>query len=199
MMPDRPFRTIRFLLKVLPMLIGGTLAVTTNAEDAFITSGVRWSKDKAQFFLTDGTYIRYDTAKQLEDAGYPQAINDSTWPGLGKYARRIAAACADPRNQKLYFFLDDGTYIQYDIATDRSEAGYPKAIDDSTWPGLARYAGRIQHALNWPNNRIQFFLQDGQYLRYDLEGQMKVRGSTGTTPLPSTERPGRDWKPMLTS
>ena len=89
---------------------------------------------------------------------------------MGRYARKIAAACADPRNQKLYFFLNDGTYIQYDIATDRSDAGYPKAIDDSTWPGMAPYAGKIQHALNWPNNRIQFFLQDGQYIRYDLEG-----------------------------
>jgi hypothetical protein len=83
-MPDRDLRTIRFLLKVLPTLICGTLAVTTNAEGAFITSGVKWSKDKAQFFLSDGTYIRYDTAKQLEDAAYPQAITDSTWPGLGK-------------------------------------------------------------------------------------------------------------------
>jgi hypothetical protein len=41
MMPDRDSRIIRFLLKVLPTLICGTLAVTTNAEDAFITSGVR--------------------------------------------------------------------------------------------------------------------------------------------------------------
>lgn len=170
MMLDRAFRTIRFLFKVLPMLSFGMLAVTTHAEDVLITSAVRWSNDKAQFFLSDGTYIRYDTAKQQEDAGYPQAITDSTWPGLGRYARKIAAACADPRNQKLYFFLNDGTYIQYDIATDRSDAGYPKAIDDSTWPGMAPYAGKIQHALNWPNNRIQFFLQDGQYIRYDLEG-----------------------------
>jgi hypothetical protein len=74
MTPDRAFRIIRFLLKVLPMLICGTLAVTTNAEDVLITSAVRWSNDKAQFFLSDGYYIRYDTAKRQEDAGYHRQL-----------------------------------------------------------------------------------------------------------------------------
>ena len=39
------------------------------------------------------------------------------------------------KNGKAMFFKGN-RYIRYDISTDRSDAGYPKSIDNGTWPGL---------------------------------------------------------------
>jgi len=38
-------------------------------------------------------------------------------------------------NGKAYFFKGS-QYIRYDIATDKADPGYPKTIDNSTWPGI---------------------------------------------------------------
>jgi len=39
-------------------------------------------------------------------------------------------------NGKAYFFNDD-QFIQYDIASGRADPGYPKPIDNKTWPNLS--------------------------------------------------------------
>ena len=97
--------------------------------------------DKIQFFLNDGTYIRYDTRADAVDAGYPKPITQSTWPGLAPYASHIAGAI-NWGGGKAYFFLDDGRYLRYDIAADGVDAAYPKPINDRTWPGLHGYFRR---------------------------------------------------------
>lgn len=38
-------------------------------------------------------------------------------------------------NGKVYFFRGN-EYIRWDIKADRADPGYPKIIDDTTWPGL---------------------------------------------------------------
>lgn len=38
-------------------------------------------------------------------------------------------------NGKVYFFKGS-QYIRYDIKADRADPGYPKTIDNSTWPGI---------------------------------------------------------------
>jgi hypothetical protein len=33
-------------------------------------------------------------------------------------------------------FLTDGNHLRYDIKSDQLDAGYPKTVDNITWPGL---------------------------------------------------------------
>lgn len=135
---------------------------------AYVTGAVNWPGGKAQFFLSDGTYVRYDVETDRADAGYPKPVNDQTWPGMGRYARQIIAATNGRGAAKVYFFLSDGTYLRYDIQNDRVDPGYPQPVNNSTWPGMGRHATAIYAALNWPNGKIQFFLGDGTYIRYDV-------------------------------
>jgi len=133
----------------------------------YITAAIHWPNGKAQFFLNDGNYLRFDIPSNRVDAGYPKPINDNTWPGMGRYARQISAAFNGPGG-KAFFFLSSGHYLRYDIAADRVDPGYPKLVDDNSWPGLERYRTTLFGALNWKGNRVQLFLSDGSYLRYDL-------------------------------
>ncbi|MDK2126153.1 alkaline phosphatase family protein [Parachitinimonas caeni] len=100
-----------------------------------IRATLRWKGDKVYFFLRDGRYIRYDLKNDRIDPGYPAAVNDANWKGLGAYGRDIVAA-VKWNDSRAYFFLTDRRYIRYDIANDRAEAGYPKAVNHNTWPGM---------------------------------------------------------------
>jgi len=139
-----------------------------GSGSVYVAGAVRWPGDKAQFLLSDGTYIRYDLRADRADKGYPQPVDDQTWPGLGPYARLILAACNGPEG-KVYFFLSNGQYLRYDIGGDKIDRGYPKPIDDTSWPGLGRYSGALSSALTWKDGKIQFFLTNGQYIRYDVK------------------------------
>jgi Hemopexin len=154
----------RLFLAVICLMAYGHVA----AQPApYITAAIHWPNGKAQFFRNDGTYLRFDIAANRADAGYPKPINDKTWPGMGPYARQILAAFNGPQG-KAYFFLASGQYLRYDIAADQVDPGYPKLVDDNTWPGLAPYRTMVFGALNWPGNRVQIFLSNGTYVRYDL-------------------------------
>ena len=100
-----------------------------------IIAAFKWNNSKAFFFLNDGTYIRYSITNDSIDSGYPAAITNTTWPGLGDYATKITAA-VDWDLTYCYFFLDNNTYIKYNKSTDSAVSGYPKEVDNSTWPGL---------------------------------------------------------------
>jgi hypothetical protein len=156
------------LLATLAFVGLGIVAAPARADQAFITAAVHWPNGKAQFFLSNGSYVRYDIKADRADPDYPKPVNDDNWPGLGAYGRAIIAAVNALDPNKVYFFLADGTYIRYDIMKDRVDNGYPKPVNNQTWPGLANYATRLYGALNWENDRIQFFLNDGSYIRYDL-------------------------------
>jgi hypothetical protein len=145
----------------------GLVSAPGWAEGTFITAAINWPGGKAQFFLNDGTYVRYDIAADRADSGYPKPVNDSTWPGMGAYAGKIIAAF-NTRDNKAIFILSTGEYLRYDIGADRVDAGYPRPVNDETWPGLAPFVNIISGALNWPGNKVQIFLGDGTYLRYDL-------------------------------
>lgn len=148
---------------------------TCLAAPSFVTAAIHWPGGKAQFFLSDGTYVRYDIAADRADPGYPKPITDTTWPGLGAYSKLIVAACNALDPNKAYFFFSNGTYARYDIAADRVDAGYPKPTDNTTWPGLGTYYNKIVGALNW-GDKVQFFLLDGSYLRYDLKADRMDAG-----------------------
>ena len=132
-----------------------------------IVAAFRKDNDKAYFFLNDGQYIRYDIRSDETDAGYPKAINNDTWPGMGNYATNIVAALRWKGN-RVYFFLDNGQYLRYNLVNDSVDSGYPKPINDDTWPGLGNYAQEIQSAVKWNDGRGYIFLKNQKYVRYNI-------------------------------
>jgi matrix metalloproteinase-14 (membrane-inserted) len=121
-----------------------------------------WKKGKAYFFKGN-QYIRYDIATDRTDPGYPKYINNKNWPGL-PWTNGIDTA-VNWDNDKIYFFKDN-LYMRYDITSDRADAGYPKYINNETWPGLPWRNG-IDAAVNWGNGKAYFF-KGNQYVRYDI-------------------------------
>jgi hypothetical protein len=99
-----------------------------------IDAGVVWPNGKAYFF-SGSQYIRYDIAKDKADPGYPADIK-SGWPG---FPASFAAGIDDVvvwNNGKAYFFKGS-EYIRYDIAADKTDAGYPQSIAGN-WHGLGQ-------------------------------------------------------------
>ncbi len=103
--------------------------IWTDGIDAAVNMG----NGKLCFFKK-GQYLRYDIAADRADPGYPKRIDAQTWPGL-IWTDGVEAA-VNLGNGKLYFFKN-GQYLRYDIAADRADPGYPKRIDEQTWPGLS--------------------------------------------------------------
>ncbi|MCK7598262.1 hemopexin repeat-containing protein [Microbulbifer sp. CAU 1566] len=132
-----------------------------------ITAALDWNVSRAYYFRDDSQYVRYNKTSDSADSGYPLEVSDNTWPGLGSYASQIVAAFK-ASSSKGYFFLADGRYLRYDLNSDSVDSGYPKDVNNSSWPGLAPYATQIRAALKWPNSKVYFFLADGSYLRYDM-------------------------------
>ncbi len=77
--------------------------------------------------------MRYDIATDKVDPGYPRSIQGH-WPGFpASFAAGVNTAVVW-NNGKAYFFKGS-EYIRYDIASDKTDAGYPRPIKDN-WPGL---------------------------------------------------------------
>ena len=172
---------------LLIILASVLVATAAAAQTPYITAAIHWPDGKAQFFLNDGTYLRYDTASNQVQPGYPKPVNDTTWPGMGEYGSRIAAAF-NTLNNKAIFILSDGQYIRYDITGDHADPGYPKPINDETWPGLGPYGSHIISTLNWDPKTVQFFLNDKSYIRYDLQADRMEPGYP--KPIDETTWPG---------
>ncbi|WP_201799900.1 alkaline phosphatase family protein [Andreprevotia sp. IGB-42] len=132
-----------------------------------IQSTLDWDTTRSYFFLTDGSYVRYNNVLDRAESGYPQAVTEGNWPGLTPYASKLVGGFSKDASTA-YLFLADGTYLRYDKTNDKVEAGYPKPINDSTWPGLGSYATQIVATLRWTGDKVQFFLRDGRYIRYSL-------------------------------
>ncbi|HLP48091.1 MAG TPA: hemopexin repeat-containing protein [Candidatus Deferrimicrobium sp.] len=126
-----------------------------------IDTAVNWDNGKIYFFKGN-QYIRYDINADRADGGYPKAIDNNNWPGL-PWKHGIDAA-VNWGNGKAYFFKGN-QYVRYDINADRVDAGYPKAINNETWPGLPWR--EIDAAVNWGNGKAYFF-KGSQYIRYDI-------------------------------
>jgi hypothetical protein len=94
-------------------------------------------------------------------------VTDENWPGLGAYGPSISGALNWTDN-KVQIFINDGSYLRYDLVADKTDAGYPQKITNKTWPGLEKYATLITAAANFQNGNAYFFLGDGRYLRYDI-------------------------------
>lgn len=132
-----------------------------------ITASFNAENGKSYFFLSDGNYIQYDNATDKADTGYPKPTNNTNWPGLGNYAQDIRATLRWTGN-KVFFFFTNGTYSRYDLVNNSVDSGYPKPVNNSTWPGLGNYATEITEAVKWSNTRAYFFLSNQRYIRYSI-------------------------------
>ncbi|MER6115583.1 hemopexin repeat-containing protein [Streptomyces sp. NPDC001743] len=119
------------------------------------------------FFFKGPNYLRYDVATDRTDPGYPLTIAGN-WPGLSEagFASGVDSA-VNWGNGKVFFFKGPN-YLRYDIATDRTDPGYPLTIAGN-WPGLseAGFASGVDSAVNWGNGKV-FFFKGPNYLRYDI-------------------------------
>jgi matrix metalloproteinase-14 (membrane-inserted) len=80
-------------------------------------------------------------------------------------------------NGKAYFFgyipdNDQLNYVRYDIKADKADPGYPKPVNNSTWPGLG--LDTITAAVNGGNGKAYFFgyidgVDELQYVSYDIK------------------------------
>jgi len=123
---------------------------------------VNWGGGIACFFK-GGEFIRYNMKLDKAEPDTPMPINEYTWPGL-PWTDGIDAA-VNLGKGKVYFFKG-GEYLRYDIEENKVDMGYPKPINDATWPGMIWTDG-IDDVINWGNGKLYFFRGD-QYIRYDI-------------------------------
>ncbi|UTW47811.1 alkaline phosphatase family protein [Bacterioplanoides sp. SCSIO 12839] len=174
-------RYIRYA-KVLDKADGGFPKTTNNDswpgfgnQGAGVIAAFEKQLGSSYYFFTNGQYVRYNNTLDRADSGYPKAINNNTWPGLGDYANKITAALRG-NGDKVYFFLSDGQYLRFDLNNDQVDAGYPAPVNNNTWPGLGDHAKDIQAAIKWNNDRAYIFLTGQRYIRYDLDADRADAG-----------------------
>ncbi len=122
-----------------------------------VDAATEYSQGRTYLFYKD-KYIQwnYDERTILE----PMSLKD--WNGVP--FDRIDAAFYWEVTQKVYLFR--GTqYVRYDVATNKTDAGYPKNIQ-AMWGGSQMFSS-VDAAFRWSGNKIYFF-KDNQYLRYDM-------------------------------
>lgn len=71
-------------------------------------------------------------------------------------------------------FINDGDTMSHFIHTDATTTSRPVEISDSHWPELEPYADDIVAAVNLGNDTALFFLQNGEYLKYNLRKQRLI-------------------------
>ena len=91
--------------------------------------------------------------------------------GLNSFSAVAGEAAFSGINSEVYFFKD-GEYVRQKKGKNTAESGYPKPINETTWPGLTPYRYKITAALTDGNNGV-FFLSDGRYITYDLK-EMRI-------------------------
>lgn len=171
----------------LTLLLACTLlSSVVAAEDRplRIDAAVDLGGGKAYLF-TGSRYSRFDLGAGRTDAGYPLAINQRSWPGL-PWADGIDAAVTYG-NGKVYL-LKGGEYVRFDVKADRVDPGYPKPIDQRTWPGLPWTSG-IDAAVNGGNGKVYLF-KGGEYVRFDIQADRVEAGYP--KPVDQATWPGLD-------
>lgn len=133
----------------------------------------------AFLFLDDGWAVGW-TNGQFSP---PHKIDDRSWPGLQPYARSITAALNG--ESVVWLFLNDGTYLQYDLNARTTSGPFPV---DRDWNGVGPSAQKIRGALRWDASTVIFFLEDDTFLTYDLVGRRVFGG--GARPTDGKEWPG---------
>ena len=139
-----------------------------NAQEA------SFEVEDAIYFFHEGEQVRYQKGGSHADADVPKEINERTWPGLGAYRTRIVAAF----NQSpvvVVFILRTGLFMVYD-AQHKKILSEPQPISDVHWKGLEAYASDIVAAHQWTDDQVDFFLEDGRFVRYQYSTKSVVKG-----------------------
>ncbi|WP_434362908.1 hemopexin repeat-containing protein [Parasalinivibrio latis] len=126
------------------------------------------------FFLNDGRYIEFDIPSDRARDGFPKNTADN-WPGVGPYATQISAAFRW-NDAKVFFFLKNGTYLRYNTVNNQVDAGYPKNVDNSTWPGLEGLGEKIISAIQWSDSVGYIFFNNRTYVKYDITNDKTYSG-----------------------
>jgi len=100
----------------------------------------------------------------------------------------ITDAIVNWGNGSAYMFSGN-QYIRYNIKADRADSGYPKRIDNKSWPGMT--FKNVDAVTSWGNGKAYFFSGD-QYIRYDIRGDR----ADANYPRPTNSRswPGMSFK-----
>ena len=152
-----------------------------------ILGAVRYDNDHVYYFLEGGYYGRLEKDGS-SSPGYPKKITDKNWPGLAPHADRIKAV-VNWGNGNIYFFLEnrgplggtlvgEGEYVRWNTDKGKIDLG-PRSIEGH-WGKLGDYDTDITAAVNWWNGKAYFFLEGGEYIRWDLETD-KVSGPIKTS------------------
>ncbi len=141
-----------------------------EGDDKEILGAVRYDNGHVYLFLEDGYYSRLEKDGSTSP-GYPVKITDSNWPGLAPYAEDIKAVI-NWGNGFIYFFIDtgpfrDGRYVRYNIAENKIDQE-PKLVE-GPWGILGDYNDDISAAVNWGNGKAYFFIEGGEYIRWDID------------------------------
>ncbi|HEY1065036.1 MAG TPA: hemopexin repeat-containing protein [Pirellulales bacterium] len=127
-----------------------------------IDAALLW-KDGKMFLFKGSQYIRFDIMTDKVDPGYPKPIAGN-WPGL-PFTDGIDSAVLWNNGKKVFFFKGD-QYVRFDVDADKVDEGYPKKIDDNTWPGLS-FTKHIDALVMGDNGKL-FVFQGDQYVRFDI-------------------------------
>ena len=131
----------------------------TDGIDAAVNAG-----NGKVYFFKESQYVRWDIQTDRADPGYPKPINNETWPGV-PWTNGIDAA-VNWGNGKILLFKGS-QYVRMDVPADRVDPGYPKPINNETWPGLP-WTNGIEAAINGGNGKIYLFKKT-QYVRWDIQ------------------------------
>ena len=123
-------------------------------------------QNRTYFFLSDGTYLKYDLVNDRLFEGYPRPLDDENWPGLGAYRDQIESAVAFDEIYT-YFFLKNGQYILYRFDKTQVVEGYPRILDGSEWQGLLLPDKYLTAAVPWGAAKIFLFTSKQEYYRFD--------------------------------
>ncbi|KAG9586250.1 hypothetical protein KCV01_g13508, partial [Aureobasidium melanogenum] len=71
-------------------------------------------------------------------------------------------------------FLSTGKFSLYDYTLDRVADGYPKEVNESTWPGLAAHVRDIIGGYPTGNGDVLILLKGGRYMKCDFNRKVIV-------------------------
>jgi Hemopexin len=127
------------------------------------------SRDGKVYFFKGQEYVRWDWSADRADAGYPKSIAE--WGFPSPFDAGIDAAVEGRRmyGKKAYFFKGD-QYLRYDWISDKIDSGYPKSIDDWSFPKeLLALERKIDAAVNGTGKYAAYcyFFNGAKCVRYD--------------------------------
>jgi len=148
----------------LPSGFTGNFDAAINGQGPF--------KGKCYFFKGD-SYIRYDWGADKADTGYPKKIADN-WHNLPAGFKGSFDALINGGGSfagKCYLFKGD-SYVRYDWAADKADAGYPQKIAVN-WHNLpAGFTSNFDAALEGDKQFIGkgYLFKGDSYVRYNWQG-----------------------------